>query len=116
MVAHKNKHLLRQESLCDEELLSGITKAVSHKQEKDLRLGKSKNTLCIYFSYKTSSSNSKRNSRIVNFVKLRSIVESLTMELLSFQSGIINLKGQDLDKKCVICNETNINRCTRCYL
>ena len=45
MVAHKNKHLLRQESLCDEELLSGITKAVSHKQEKDLRLGKSKNTL-----------------------------------------------------------------------
>ena len=44
VVVQKFKHLLRQDSMCDEELLSAITKAACYKQEKDVRLSKSKNT------------------------------------------------------------------------
>ena len=44
VVVQEVKHLLRQDSVCDEELLSAITKAACHKQEKDVRLSKSKNT------------------------------------------------------------------------
>ena len=44
VVVQKFKHLLRQDSVCDEELLSAITKAACYKQEKDVSLSKSKNT------------------------------------------------------------------------
>ena len=43
MVVQEVKHLLRQDSVCDEELLSSIIKAACYEQEKDVRLSKSKN-------------------------------------------------------------------------
>ena len=43
VVVQEVKHLLRQDSVCDEELLSAITKAACYEQERDIRLSKSKN-------------------------------------------------------------------------
>ena len=44
VVVQEVKHLLRHDSMCDEELLSAITKAACYEQEKDVRLSKSKNS------------------------------------------------------------------------
>ena len=63
VVVQKVKHLLRQDSVCDEELLSAITKAACYEQERDVRLSKNKNSKQHQCSSdpkhnKTSSNNS----------------------------------------------------------
>ena len=49
----KVKHLLKQDCVCDEELLSGITKAACYKQE-DVRLSMSKNSKQHKYIFKAS--------------------------------------------------------------
>ena len=43
MAVQEVKYLLRQDSVCDEELLPAITKAAFNEQERDVRLSQSKN-------------------------------------------------------------------------
>ena len=43
MVVQEVKHLLSQDYVCDEELVSAITKATSYEQERDVHLSNSKN-------------------------------------------------------------------------
>ena len=50
----KVKHLLKQDCVCDEELLSGITKAACYKQEGDVRLSMSKNSNQHKYIFKAS--------------------------------------------------------------
>ena len=110
MVVQKVKHLLRQDSVCDEELLSAITKEAYYEQERDVRLSKSKNpkqhqhvfeaSVCSSDPkhHKESSNNSSNgNSGIGDsssdlVLKLTSIVESLTLQLLLLQNDIFDLK------------------------
>ena len=56
VVVQKVKHVLRQDSVCDEELLSAITKAACYEQERDVRLSKNKN-----FKQHQCSSDPKHN-------------------------------------------------------
>ena len=43
MAVQEVKYLLRQNSVCDEELLPAITKAAFNEQERDVRLSQRKN-------------------------------------------------------------------------
>ena len=99
VVVQEVKHLLKQVFLCDEELLSAITKADCYKHERDVLLSKSKNpkqhqhvfeaTVCSSdpkHNKASSNDSSNRNSGIGDsssdpVLKLTSIVESLTLQL-----------------------------------
>ena len=121
-------------------MLSVITKAACYEQERGVHLSKSKNPkryqqvfeASLYLSdpknNKASSNSSNGNSGIGDSsseppLKLTSIAESLTLQLLSLQNDTSDLKDKDfnrdrrVNRKCVICNKTNVNsRCTHCYL
>ena len=69
---------------------------------------------------KASGNGSNGNSGIGDsssdpVLKLKSIVESLTLQLSSLQDELCDLKDKDfnrerrISKKCVTCNKTNVN-------
>ena len=107
VVVQEVKHLLRQDSLCDEELLSAITKAACYKRERDVLLSKSKNpkqhqhvseaSVCSSdpkHNKASGNDSSNGNSRIGDsssnpVLKLTSIVESLALQLSSLQNDIV---------------------------
>ena len=94
-------------SLCDEELLSAITKAACYKRKRDVLLSKSKNPKQQQHVFEASvcSSDPKHNKASGNDIsngnsrigdsssnpvlKLTSIVESLTLHLSSLQNDIV---------------------------
>ena len=138
MVLQEVKYLLRQDSVCDKELMSEITKAACYEQEKDVHLRKSnkqhqhvfKASVCSPDpkSNKASSNSSDGVSGIGDFssdpvLKLTAAIESLTLQLSSLQNDICDLNDKDLNRdrrvhrECKTCNKTNVNsRCTHCYL
>ena len=143
-VVQEVKHILRKETVCDEEILSAITKAESYEQERLDRLSKSKprnlkqrNGSGGVFEANVSTKNGgvgisdksgdksgkMGDTQSVSdpIVKLSSMVESLTLQLSSLQNEICNMKSSNYDGsrgivKCKYCIENNINRCYHCYL
>ena len=140
VVVQEVKLLLRHDSVCDEELLSAITKAACYEQERNVRLSKSENPKQHQHMFEASvcSSDPKHNKASSNngsngksgigdsssdrVLKLTSVVESLTLQLLSLQNDICDLKDKDVNrdrqvnKKCVTCSKNVNSRCTHCYL
>ena len=141
-VIQEVKHVLKQESVCDEEIITAITKAESYEQERTERLSKSKpknlrpprnnGTGRVYEANVSSTKNGDSNginksenvcdSHSDSIVKLSSMVESLTPQLSSLQKDICNMKSNsEYDKskrivKCSYCMSNNVNRCYHCYL
>ena len=66
MVVQEAQHLRRQDSVCDEEFLSAITKAACYEQERDIRLSKSKNPKHLQHVFEASVSSSDPESNKAN--------------------------------------------------
>ena len=70
----------------------------------------------------TSGNSGIGDSSSAPVLKLTSIVEYLTFQLLSLQNDICDLKDKDVNKDrqvnktCVTCKKNVTSRCTHCYL
>ena len=135
------KYLLRQDSVCDEDIICAIAKVETYEEKRNVRLSKSKaqkEPPCNTSSHKVSeactvaehsgkvSSDKAHNSEcFVEFRKLVSLLGSLSHQLSSLQKNVCYMKKNKVDTKddkkivmkCKGCLKfDNANRCTHSYI